>query len=305
MKILTIAPRAVGKTSFFVSMYGTLQEKQNLPDGTQNIWFEGNEETQKNLEGIFNNYLGEGLPVPATNRLTDFYLILKQRQERKVLNLIDIEWTDTVGEETNYALNNSILFNQIKETDVCFIFYDGTVLKQLLESHQTSIDLQDLIDSKKLFTCAQTLAEQCAHYKSWKKSLAIVITKVDLLNNGDLDTLSNVLYLLMDWFKQAKCNYKICLSSVTRSKKLGDKIENFNSLRLLEWLVQLERSSQSQHKVWQRSFVYLKTNILNWKILTTSSFVFIAIVLSLFLVPQWNKNQLETPTIESNFENRF
>lgn len=138
-----------------------------------------------------------------------------------------------------------------------------------------------------------------------EKGLAIVITKVDLLDNSELEKLTNVLYLLEDWLRDIKCDYKICLSSVVRSIELEYKIKNFYSLRLLEWLVRKERLYRSPSKLWQRGFVSLKAMILNGKILATSSLVFVAIFSSLFLVSQWNKSKLQTPTVESNFEKTF
>ncbi|NJM89720.1 MAG: hypothetical protein HC847_23800 [Hydrococcus sp. RU_2_2] len=178
------------------------------------------------------------------------------------------------------------------------------MLKEILKDGQELKVLKKSIEEKKLFECSQTLAEQYSYHK-WKKGLAIVITKVDLLDNSELEKLTNVLYLLEDWLRDIKCDYKICLSSVVRSIELEYKIKNFYSLRLLEWLVRKERLYRSPSKLWQRGFVSLKAMILNGKILATSSLVFVAIFSSLFLVSQWNKSKLQTPTVESNFEKTF
>ncbi len=92
---LTLGARGVGKTVFFAGCYAEINNGFLSQKKDQLSWFEGQHaQDKKNPDNIVNYVAKNGQYPPATLKITEFNLDLKQRDRQKTKKLCHFRWYD-------------------------------------------------------------------------------------------------------------------------------------------------------------------------------------------------------------------
>lgn len=201
--LLSIGQRGVGKTVFLAGSYAELHP-DNQNNNPQQLWFDCQDsDTQKTLENVLSYVARSGEYPPATMKLTNFELSLKQNSQGKTQTLCNLRWWDTPGESCK--LYNPAFQLMVLQSDGCCVFLDahGVV------SNPDTQALEEIIQAVK------SIAE-LVYQNGLKHPFALILTKCDLLasDSQTIQLLDERLQPLTSFLDEMKVNYKKFYSEI-------------------------------------------------------------------------------------------
>lgn len=198
---LSIGNRGVGKTVFLSSIY-----TQNFKPSNSGMWLEfEDEEIKNNLNNIVNYMQKNGQYPSATLKIGNFDFVVKQRNQKEIKDLCLVRWWDIPGETCN--LRHPGFLNLLVNSDGCCYFLDGyELIKNLIVKDNQAVKqlLKPLLSLLKIFV-----------WNGLNLPFAIVITKIDLLNDDQIRKLNNILKKYVEkWIQGTIIDYKIFYSGI-------------------------------------------------------------------------------------------
>jgi len=201
--LLSIGQRGVGKTVFLAGSYAELHP-DNQNNNPQQLWFDCQDsDTQKILENVLSYVARSGEYPPATMKLTNFELSLKQNSQGKTETLCHLRWWDTPGESCK--LYNPAFQLMVLQSDGCCVFIDA----QALVSNPNTDGLEDILQPVK------SIAE-LVYQNGLRHPFALILTKFDLLASEPqiVQLLDERLQPLTSFLDEMKVNYKKFYSEI-------------------------------------------------------------------------------------------
>ncbi len=201
--LLSIGQRGVGKTVFLAGSYAELHPN-NQNNNPQQLWFDCQDsDTQKTLENVLSYVARSGEYPPATMKLTNFELSLKQNTQGKTETLCHLRWWDTPGESCK--LYNPAFQLMVLQSDGCCVFIDA----HALVSNPNTDGLEDILQPVK------SIAE-LVYQNGLKHPFALILTKFDLLASEPqiVQLLDERLQPLTSFLDEMKVNYKKFYSEI-------------------------------------------------------------------------------------------
>ncbi len=201
--LLSIGQRGVGKTVFLAGSYAELHP-DNQNNNPQQLWFDCQDsDTQKTLENVLSYVARSGEYPPATMKLTNFELSLKQNSQGKTETLCHLRWWDTPGESCK--LYNPAFQLMVLQSDGCCVFIDA----HGLVSNPNTDGLEDILQPVK------SIAE-LVYQNGLKHPFALILTKYDLLASEPqiVQLLDERLQPLTSFLDEMKVNYKKFYSEI-------------------------------------------------------------------------------------------
>jgi GTPase SAR1 family protein len=201
--LLSIGQRGVGKTVFLAGSYAELHPN-NQNNNPQQLWFDCQDsDTQKTLENVLSYVARSGEYPPATMKLTNFELSLKQNSQGKTETLCHLRWWDTPGESCK--LYNPAFQLMVLQSDGCCVFIDA----HALVSNPNTDGLEDILQPVK------SIAE-LVYQNGLKHPFALILTKFDLLASEPqiVQLLDERLQPLTSFLDEMKVNYKKFYSEI-------------------------------------------------------------------------------------------
>jgi GTPase SAR1 family protein len=201
--LLSIGQRGVGKTVFLAGSYAELHP-DNQNNNPQQLWFDCQDsDTQKTLENVLSYVARSGEYPPATMKLTNFELSLKQNSQGKTETLCHLRWWDTPGESCK--LYNPAFQLMVLQSDGCCVFIDA----HALVSNPNTDGLEDILQPVK------SIAE-LVYQNGLKHPFALILTKFDLLASEPqiVQLLDERLQPLTSFLDEMKVNYKKFYSEI-------------------------------------------------------------------------------------------
>ncbi|MGK7940349.1 MAG: tetratricopeptide repeat protein [Crocosphaera sp.] len=121
---LTLGERGVGKTVFFAGCYAEINNGFLTQKREQLSWFEGQSPQDKqNLHNILNYVAEKGQYPPATLKITEFNLDLKQRNRQTTKTLCHFRWYDIPGESCDLKVPD--FERLVIKSHSCYVFLDA------------------------------------------------------------------------------------------------------------------------------------------------------------------------------------
>jgi GTPase SAR1 family protein len=201
--LLSIGQRGVGKTVFLAGSYAELHPN-NQNNNPQQLWFDCQDsDTQKTLENVLSYVARSGEYPPATMKLTNFELSLKQNSQGKTETLCHLRWWDTPGESCK--LYNPAFQLMVLQSDGCCVFIDA----HALVSNPNTDGLEDILQPVK------SIAE-LVYQNGLRHPFALILTKFDLLASEPqiVQLLDERLQPLTSFLDEMKVNYKKFYSEI-------------------------------------------------------------------------------------------
>ncbi len=201
--LLSIGQRGVGKTVFLAGSYAELHP-DNQNNNPQQLWFDCQDsDTQKTLENVLSYVARSGEYPPATMKLTNFELSLKQNTQGKTETLCHLRWWDTPGESCK--LYNPAFQLMVLQSDGCCVFIDA----HALVSNPNTDGLEDILQPVK------SIAE-LVYQNGLRHPFALILTKFDLLASEPqiVQLLDERLQPLTSFLDEMKVNYKKFYSEI-------------------------------------------------------------------------------------------
>jgi len=201
--LLSIGQRGVGKTVFLAGSYAELHPN-NQNNNPQQLWFDCQDsDTQKTLENVLSYVARSGEYPPATMKLTNFELSLKQNSQGKTETLCHLRWWDTPGESCK--LYNPAFQLMVLQSDGCCVFIDA----HALVSNPNTDGLEDILQPVK------SIAE-LVYQNGLRHPFALILTKYDLLASEPqiVQLLDERLQPLTSFLDEMKVNYKKFYSEI-------------------------------------------------------------------------------------------
>jgi hypothetical protein len=164
--LLSVGQRGAGKTVFLVGQYASLRHQH------AKVWLECEDsEAQELMDNVLEYVAKTGEYPPATLKLTNFELSLKQRHLGKTQMLYQLRWWDTPGESCQ--VYNPAFLMMLFHSDGCCLFMDAQALV-------AAADDAEILDD--LLRPAKSIAE-ILHSHQLQLPLAMILTKCDRLQS--------------------------------------------------------------------------------------------------------------------------
>lgn len=171
---LTLGKRGVGKTVFFAGCYAELNNGFLSQKKEQLSWFEGqHSQDKKNLHSILDYVAKTGQYPPATLKITEFNLDLKQRNRQKTTTLCHFRWYDIPGESCD--LNDPVFQQLILKSHSCYVFLNSA---HLVNQSTYVENLDSLL--KQVISIANLQKKRNHDYR-----FALIFTQLDRLPNKE------------------------------------------------------------------------------------------------------------------------
>ncbi|MDJ0508467.1 MAG: tetratricopeptide repeat protein [Crocosphaera sp.] len=171
---LTLGERGVGKTVFFAGCYAEINNGFLSQKKDQLSWFEGqNHQDKENLDNILNYVAKNGQYPPATLKITEFNLDLKQRNRQTTKTLCNFRWYDIPGEFCD--VNVPAFKELVIKSHSCYVFLNAA---HLINQPTYIESLEELLEQ---ITVIATLKR--ATNKNY--TFVLVFTQFDRLKNKE------------------------------------------------------------------------------------------------------------------------
>jgi len=172
--LLSIGQRGVGKTVFLAGSYAELHPDSQIDRGQQ-LWFDCQDtQVQENIEKTLSYVAQTGQYPPLTIKITNFNFSLKRHSRWGVQTLCHFRWWDIPGEICN--IRNPDFKSIVYASQGCCVFIDAYAL---VHNNAYLQALEDIIEQ------AMAIAS-LVHLSKLKYAFAIILTKCDLLQPGQL-----------------------------------------------------------------------------------------------------------------------